>query len=440
MPRFLLLPLLLGVGCAGVSISDVTAVVSEDKPTVVTVTWQTSEPVQSYVAFGSDGDLSMSTPLEAEPATEHHAYLLGLTADTAVSLQVVALDGDEEVTSDVEEVTTGWLSSGLPLIEVTGSGMDHYMVLPILGEKVGVVIIDPQGDYVWWHYEERDLDVYRAMLSRDGESVLYNAAHVSGEPSSDSQIVRVALDGSWTETIDVPLLAHDFVEHADGTIGAMVAEYGEDAEGNEVMGNAIVEIAPDGTQTTVWSAFDCFDPDEQPGDSPELGWSFGNALDWDGAHYYQSLRNFSTVVQVDPADGSCGWAFGDTGATIETDSAADRFLHSHQFEILPESFLVFDNDGAVEQESRVLEYSFDPDSGATPELIWEYRNPADPLYSFVLGDVHRFDDGDTLVTWSVNGKVQRVENDVPIWEIQTEFGRALGFNTVRESLYAIDDL
>ena len=47
--------------------------------------------------------------------------------------------------------------------------------------------------------------------------MIYNAASVSGDPADDSVLVKVALDGSSEEEIVVPLLAHDFVEHPDGT-------------------------------------------------------------------------------------------------------------------------------------------------------------------------------------------------------------------------------
>ncbi len=430
--------LLATFGCNKVKISDVEAEVSPDIPTVVTVRWTTNTETVGYVAFGPQGDLSLQTHTELEPATEHELHLVGLTANTEAEYQVVVVEEDGETTSEVESVTTGNLPSGLPGLTVTGSGMEHYMVLPVLGSPVGLVILDPEGNFLWWHWEDRGLDVYRAILSNDGQSVLYNAASVSGDPSEESQIMRVSMDGGTVEGIDVPLLAHEFVELPDGTITAMVVHYEGEGE-DEIKGDSLVEIAPDGTQTTIWTSWDCFDPEEHVGDDQDYGWTFANSLDYDPDLdcYYLSLRNFSTVVQIF-RDGSCGWAFGDVGATIEASSGADRFIHSHQFEVLEDSFLVFDNDGSSENMvSRVLEFDFDP-TATTADKIWEYT--ADPaVFSFVLGDVHRFDDGDTLVTWSVNGLIERVDGDLPEWSVQADFGHAFGFNTVREDLYAADD-
>ncbi len=443
MQRSLLLLTAGLLGC-GPRVSNVEIVVSDIIPTVATVRFDTNVEASAYVAFGPGEDRSMQTALEAVPGTEHELILLGVPANTDASFEIVLVDEDgSEQASKVHEYSTGGLPAGLPALEVTGSGMDHFMVLPMLGSPVGLVVLDPEGNYLWWHFEDRGLDVYRARLSVDGRSLLYNAASVSGDPSDESQLMRVSLDGSEVTAIDVPLLAHDFVEHADGTIGAMVIEY-RDVDGEEIKGDSIVEIAPDGTQTTVWTSWDCFDVDEHevnPVDAA-YGWTFANALDYDGTYYYLSLRNFSTIVQIDPRDGSCGWAFGDIGATI-TPSGATRFMHEHQFEVLEDSILVFDNDGYVptggeQDHSRVLEYAFDPEAG-TAELIWEYSTEP-PVWSFVLGDVKRFDDGDTLVSWSVNGLLERVtpEGDVE-WSMATEFGSAFGFNTVRDDLYAADD-
>lgn len=89
--------------------------------------------------------------------------------------------------------------------------------------------------------------------------MLYNVAKISGDPSPDSVIVRVALDGTEVSSVPIPFLAHDFVEHPDGKLGALAIEY-RDFQGTTIARNTIVEVAPDGTQRTAWTSWDCFDP------------------------------------------------------------------------------------------------------------------------------------------------------------------------------------
>ena len=82
----------------------------------------------------------------------------------------------------------------------------------------------------------------------------------------------------------------------------------------------------------------------------------------------------------------------------------------------------------------MLEYDFDPDAGLAEE-IWSY-SPTPSIYSFVLGDVARMDDGDTLVTWSASGQIDRVTADgEATWTLNTPVGYVLGFDTVSTSLY-----
>jgi hypothetical protein len=129
--------------------------------------------------------------------------------------------------------------------------------------------------------------------------------------------------------------------------------------------------------------------------------------------------------------------FGTHGATIEPDNSSDIFQHQHQFEVLEDSFLVFDNDGSTNPTSRVLEYRLDPDSG-TAEQIWSYV-PDPNLYTFVLGDVNRFDDGDTLITWSVLGQIDRVSDSGSVgWTLNTSIGYIFGFNNVTSTMYVAE--
>lgn len=415
------------------TVSALSATVSDEISSVVTITWTTDAPARGFVEFGEG--YALSTPLETTAAIEHKAILLGLTPSTTAPWRVVLAEGNDRWEGEDQTVTTGTLPPELAGLTVTGSGNNAWMAVPVLGTNKVATIIGPEGKFVWWWFDERDLDTYRVRLSNDGTHVLYNAASISGDPAENSAIVEVAIDGSEESTIEVPLLAHDFVELPDGTITAIVVEFRE-LDGEQIRGDQLVEIAPDGTQTVVWSAWDCFDPTVDWGDDSDFGWTFANALDYSEADdaWLLSIRNFSTIVQIDRASGTCDWAFGTTGATFGPASGSATFLHEHQFERNGDRLLVFDNEGASGSVSRVVEYDFDPDQEKAEE-IWSYT--ADPsVYSFVLGDVHRFDDGDTLVTWSVGGQIDRVDAAGTVkWRVNAPLGTAFGFDAVLDDLY-----
>jgi hypothetical protein len=155
-------------------------------------------------------------------------------------------------------------------------------------------------------------------------------------------------------------------------------------------------------------------------------------LDADGDGYWLNLRNFSSVVHIDRATGACDEVVGGEAATVTLDG--DAFHHEHQFDRVGDDLLVFDNDGAGDRTSRVIEYSVDAAAGVAHE-IWSYS--ADPsVYSFVLGDLHRYDDGDTFVDWSVAGQMDRVDADGALrWRMNTDLGTAFGFLELHPSLY-----
>jgi hypothetical protein len=418
------------------------ATVSEHIATVVTVRWTTAEPTVGYVQYGKTRDMEMKTPLEPMPTTDHEMLLLGMVSDTEYFFRVITWDGAAAGASGIQTVTTGPLPIGLPSLKRTGSGNPDYNIVPILGMKTAVTILNPDGEIVWYHTEDRALQFYRARLALDGKSVLYNAAQISGAPSPDSELVRVSLDGSTTSSIKVPYLAHDFLEHPDGTLAAIAVEFRE-FEGTQLRGDKIVEIAPDGTQRTVWSAWDCFNPAVAKSDNSLQGWTFANALDFDPVAnvYYIGMRNFSSIARINRTSGACEWVLGTTAPTFTFAPGSARFLHQHQFQVYRnptqgrgDRIMIMDNDGSPGDESRVLEYELDTTTNVATQT-WRYvSNPT--VYTFVLGEPIRYPDGSVFINWSAAGQMERLDKDgTSTWKLNTGAGSIFGFNTVANSLY-----
>lgn len=407
--------LLVLTACTPPGPKDVTAEVSEVIPTVVTVRWTTDEEVTGYVRYG-DG---LETPVD-KPGTEHEAVLVGALPGEDLPFTVVTGDGGE---SEEQVVTVGTLGTDLPAMTATGTN-DRWIMTTLLGSLRGPALLNPEGQIVWFYPATTELFVYRARVARDGKSVLYNVANVSGEPAEDSKLVRISWDGTSIEETPVPLLAHEFVELEDGSITTMAVEFGQDQAGNEIRGDKLVSVATDGTQTDVWSAWDCFDPDDEPGLEPEVGWTFANSLDLDAAtgDYLLSLRNFSSIVRIDPGARTCPWVFGTTAATLEPQG--EVFKYEHQFVVSDDEILVFDNEGDA-SASRVISY----DTAGVAQWTWS----AD-IHTFVLGDVTRLDDEELMVDWAVGGGMDRFTPDGDAtWSLRAGIGGAFGFFEVMET-------
>ncbi|MFT5459695.1 MAG: hypothetical protein ACI9K2_006210 [Myxococcota bacterium] len=394
----------------------VVAAVAPAMGTVITVSWTTPVETSGYVEFGVDGALDRAT-METAAGLSHEVHLVGLPPETEVSYRVVV----DSNPVDTETVTTGTLP-GAPVLTVEGTGNDRFLALPLVRDDVSTAtIVDPQGRVVWQYTDTRGLAVYRVHVKNDGSGIVYSATLVAGAPNEASVFVHVPWDGSSETEVPVEFLAHDFLEMDDGSLVSLAHEWRDELEGNK-----LISVAPDGTVTDLWSAWDCFDPALHPSIDPSKGWTHTNALNYDPVAdvFMVSVRNLQSIVAVDRATGTCPWTIGGSAGDVEI--TGGLFLHQHQFAKTDGGLLVFDNDGAPGFESRVLEYTFD-EVGKTADVARAiHADP--PLKSFILGDVHRFDDGDTLVVWSVPGTVDRIApDDTRTWRIVAAPGTVLGF-------------
>ncbi|MBA2321564.1 MAG: aryl-sulfate sulfotransferase [Deltaproteobacteria bacterium] len=415
---------LLLAACKGddIEISEVEAVVSDDVATVVIVTWRTDVPTRGHVLFGVEGEGERATA-DTPEGTEHRAVLVGLPANAAISGEVVSGDS----TAPLPPLETGSLPDDIPTTSFEGEPGDDFALTSATvagSEEIAsnwVLLTDPAGRVVWYHRDDRGLSIFRARASVDGAGVVYASVLENGGPSENSELVRVSWDGSTESAVAVPNLAHDFVEREDGVVVSLGYVFRDDIEGND-----LVEIRADGSTESLWTTWDCFDPVENAGDDPAHGWTHANALDYDLASgdYLVGLRNLATIARVDTATRTCPWGFGGTGGTVDIEGT--RFIHQHGFELAGDRMLVFDNDGGAGNVSRGIEYAFDEDALTATEERVLVADP--PLYSFIMGDIHRLDDGGTVLLWSVPQLIDRLDAEgVRVGRLSIEGGAALGF-------------
>ncbi len=445
---------LLGVGCVPPDI-DVRAdlELSEAMPTVVIVQWEVvlDEVEAALVKFGTDREYGRKARAWIGDDGVARAVLVGMKPSTRYHVQVVEVVGADWNFGPDERIRTGSLATELPDLDVSWfdaeAAHEGYLVTSVLTQPSTAVIIDDEGDYVWAHQPDLGWDrwfIPRARLSEVGEWVSYLAETTIGSGGGDAEeraIVRVALDGSWEDAVRVDHAHHDFAELTDGTIAVLMKDR-RTVDGELVEGDRLVELGASGEPVTIWSVWDHFeyDPETEYGE-PGTGWTHANALDHeaDDDAYYVSLRNLDTIVKIDRAAGDVLWCLGgETSDFLLPDGSSTLFQRQHQFEILDDGVLVFDNGTAERYASRVVEYRLDEEAG-TAEPLWEYE--ADPsLYSLALGDVSRLPSESTMITWSTLGRVDEVspEGEV-LWRLEGDLGGGLGYTTWREALAEVKE-
>ncbi|MFT5683270.1 MAG: hypothetical protein ACI8RZ_004201 [Myxococcota bacterium] len=426
-----LLAAMMVLGCRS-NIQDVTAEISESVATVATVRWSTDEAATGYIEFGLTDRYGMQTPSTAK-GTEHTAVLLGMHADTTYHYRVVgSLDG-EEITSDDLTLTTNSLPSQLPTMTFDGDAdsWQGYIPVPLIGTLNAAVIIDSDGEIVWYHLLEDDsLGPRRVFPSQDGEGVYFNTI----DGGSSSYIHWVAWDGEHQRSQLVSGHNHDFIEKPDGDLIAMVYD-NQEVSGEFKRGDKLVTLSPDGTVTDLWSIWDSYTYDVLP--INEDTWTHANALRYDAEANvaYLGLRNFSTIVKLDVETATVEWGLGTSPISDYTFAEdTEPFFRQHHFQFIEDDrLLVFDNHTTGDDESRVVEYAIDHGT-RTLEEVWRFEHDPE-LTIYALGEAHRSDDGDTFISWSTGGELQRVSEAGEVeWQLNTELGYAFGYSTPVEAL------
>lgn len=389
----------------------------------------------------------------------HRLPLYGLRAgrDYTARITTFAADGSSRVLEPDIHFGTAPLPEGFPSIEASADPQamePGYTLFNVLAEGSGndafgelLVIVDAEGEVVWYHRANRFLDVRQldngnifaervgAMVEMDlaGNTLRqWNPAGLNGYTGPDV-------------TVDTPIFHHEVFPMENGNFLALSIEardytaYPTSLDGSSapatsaVAGDVIVEYQPDGTIVNEWKLLDMLD-------SRRLGynalgsywdflfpgsrdWSHGNAVIHDASDdsIIVSLRHQDALVKFSRATGELLWILGPhdnwqapwSNFLLTPVSGQQYFWpwHPHAPEVTPHgTVLVYDNGNwrasppdawieDVDNFSRAAEYLVN-ESTMEVELVWEYGLGAAPEYfSPFLGDADYLPQtGNVLIT------------------------------------------
>jgi hypothetical protein len=433
-PSPALIPLLLAAGCQLVSTTPV--VVEKAGPgTVLGLSWETPNPRSARVDYGV-GDLDQTIEL-AESATSQSVSLVGLPPESDASYRVTILDDGDTVAEVEGTYATPAPPRSFPTLTVEGDPQAEplWVVTSLVGSKAGAVVVDTEGVVTWWHSVGGTASLTDAQLSADGTEIDYLRFASTGEDPSQlentlGEIVTQPVLGGPPQRHDIHPGHHGFARKLDGSYLYPVYDFRE-VDGVWVRGDNVVQLAPDGTQTVLWSTWDSFtyDPEALIDGS---GWTHANGLTWDEDEQviYVSLRNLNCVVKLS-AEGELLWKLGGPDSDFSF-SGARGFDHQHRLRPLEDGHvLVFDNGPSANVGSRVVEFALDAEAGTATE-VWSYSGG---LFVYSLGDVWRLPSGNTLVSWGSSGRFELVDPaGVSLWSMSADIGGGFGFGEPLASL------
>lgn len=423
------LPVLIALaGCAdkgapvaeGESFTDIVITPDTMISAVQHVSFTTSSEEDGWVEFGPAAEEGWRAAATSLGDGAWEATLLGLPAGSEAWITV----GAGSSTGPTTTVTTDRPPAWLDYLETSeGTPSPGFLVMTVTTAKgTGPAILDTRGRPVWWYEASEELlgrTYPRARLGHDLDEVWFNAMGATG--SGEDALVRVAIDGSTHESFSRPHAHHDFWLHDDGT-QAMIQTDDREVEGETIYGDQLVEYAPSGEERQIWSVWDTLVYD--PATSPLVAssWTIANHIEYVAASdtYVMSLRNIDTLVAFERATGTVEWTLGPEGTYVPQ----DQHHNQHGFDVLDDGILLFDNGTVGNNDSRAVQYRF---GDGVADNVWEYHS--DPaLYSFIMGDAHLLENGNTRVTFSTMATVQEVDADgVLEASFSYEIGTILGF-------------
>jgi len=403
---------------------------SAQNPLVGTLSVTTDRPALLAVTITGPDGVAMVVPTGDAAAEESQVGVVALWFDATftVAVQATALDG---ATAETElSFTTPAAPAYLPrytLVVGEGAAPAFTLTQPQSagagGPRGMLVVIDEQARIRWVHSQDRPIRA--ARFTSRGTFVVADRTGLTERDLLGRTLWHVAREDLAADT-----LHHALLELPDGHLLVLSTEvraidgYPEDTQGGtsqNVVGDVVIDVAPDGAVAARWSLLDRLDPyriahgffvdgyDTIYEDAmPTRDWSHGNGLAWDPTRQavLVCLRHQHQIVALDRASGDVLWALGE-GGDFALAEPGRWFYGPHAAELTADGrIILFDNgfgrppaDGGG--FSRAVELAID-DSGDpaswTAEVAWEWTG-ATPFYSPAMGDADRVGD-EVLVTVS----------------------------------------
>ena len=424
------------VGECGIAVHR--AEISPKISTVGIVEWSApGEVTEAFIEFGLlDEAYAFKAPVGLnEP--HHRTLLLGMKTNRAYKYRVVARIDGEECTGVEQTITTGPLATGLPIVDMEIVDPIRYnggFIVTVTYSDGWVYILDEDGDFVWWYRIEDNLT--RARMSGDGRHMLVGDLGMGYGGS----LWKIGMDGlSETKVPNIGDRHHDFTVLPEGNTLAFF-EY----DNTGVSCDVVYEMGDDGSDKR--RVFEVRDMLENLSEECHT-----NAINYDPADesYYVSLRRYNTIIKVG-RNGELRWRLGGDESTL----VGAEWTVQHQFHVLGDDILIFNNDGGdpdwssmaniypdnypagggvfAGKTARIIRVAFD-ESARTSSILWEYASGR--RSSAVLGDVKALPNGNIQFVISTSGVIQEIDPDAEetlVMELKTD---SMGYASRRGSLY-----
>ncbi|MFZ5482231.1 MAG: aryl-sulfate sulfotransferase [Myxococcota bacterium] len=393
-------------------VEGVDVALDEGMPTYATVSLTLTETADVSIVAIAEGAPEVAGPVRVGQSGAIAVPLHGMRPSSTYAVRVRATTGAgcEEV---VAEVATGELPGTPPELEVLTDDGSHEGYLMVGGmtvgdDSTGVTMVD-RGGVAVWHHEAPGL-MYASPTS-DGAGFYLARAGIGGPGAID----LLDLGGDLVRTVEVEYVHHSATDRVpDVAFATLVEVVEEDAEWMEacgvdatsIAGDAIVEVAADGTVTEAWNAFEALSRDcpshDRLNSLGHLDWTHLNAIDYDPdldawlvSFYWDSM-----IALIDRPTGEITFRSDDCGLELSQQHGA-RFAEG--------GFVAYDNHAVP---ARMVRVQADFAAGTCGDV--EVFEHPDGLSGNFLGNIRV--EGDRWYTaWGDVGDVMVIDGGEIVW-------------------------
>jgi hypothetical protein len=319
-------------------VSDVQVTVHPKTNTILVVTWtQVKAADTTTLEFAFAGSDTLRSRGAAGGLGAHRDVVLGVPGSTAVTLRIVSRLGGVDYKTKDYSGTTGAIPTGMPkptLVSYDASlaSSDRYMFGAVEDSAGGctdgtcyyhytfwLYIMDRQGRMVWYWADPTSGTISAfPRLARDGEYIVFEKRPANG--GTAATVVKMTLDGQYSETIQTPGLSDCFDITSDGSI-----LYDTSAD--------LKELTKAGTTRTIWSCRTAFGASYN---------CYSNTVNWNPADdtILMSFPDPDTVIQIDRKTGSIVGQYGAMAGSYTFSPSTWQFGFQHFPNITPAGTLL----------------------------------------------------------------------------------------------------